>query len=115
MRDILARVRYLRKPLLELYAQEINPSTFAIAKMNAAIHEMQDETALGVGDLIEAVVLLPENLFYLLEGHCTVMLPRLLEGSLRPSLLAVVLLPLQGPGFSTSALPPPRRTGSAAA
>jgi hypothetical protein len=32
---------------LKLYGQEINPPTFAMAKMNAAIHEMQDETALG--------------------------------------------------------------------
>lgn len=32
---------------LRLHGQEINPSTFAMAKMNAAIHEMQDEIALG--------------------------------------------------------------------
>jgi len=31
---------------LKLYGQEINPSTFAMAKMNSAIHEMQDEIAL---------------------------------------------------------------------
>jgi type I restriction enzyme M protein len=32
---------------LKLYGQEINPSTFAMAKMNAALHEMQAEVALG--------------------------------------------------------------------
>lgn len=32
---------------LKLYGQEINPSTFAMAKMNATLHEMQAEVALG--------------------------------------------------------------------
>jgi type I restriction-modification system DNA methylase subunit len=32
---------------LKLYGQEINPSTFAMAKMNSAIREMQDEIVLG--------------------------------------------------------------------
>jgi type I restriction enzyme M protein len=32
---------------LKLYGQEINPTTFAIAKMNAFIHDMEAEIALG--------------------------------------------------------------------
>lgn len=32
---------------LKLYGQEINPSTFAMAKMNAFIHDMEAEIALG--------------------------------------------------------------------
>jgi type I restriction enzyme M protein len=32
---------------LKLYGQEINPSAFAMARMNAALHEMQDVIALG--------------------------------------------------------------------
>jgi len=32
---------------LRFYGQEINPSTFAMAWMNAAIHEMQAEIATG--------------------------------------------------------------------
>jgi len=34
-------------PPLTLYGQEINPSTFAIARMNAFIHDMQARIALG--------------------------------------------------------------------
>ena len=34
-------------PRLKLYGQEINPSTFAMAKMNAVLHGMEAEIALG--------------------------------------------------------------------
>ena len=32
---------------LRLYGQEINPSTFAISRMNAFLHDMEAEIALG--------------------------------------------------------------------
>jgi hypothetical protein len=87
---------------LRLFGQEINPATFAMARMNAFIHDMEADIELGdtmaapkftgpdgalrrfdlvtanqgsnkerdirkacvEADLVEAVVLLPENLFY---------------------------------------------------
>ena len=36
-----------KSPPLQLFGQEINPSTFAMARMNAFIHDMEAEIALG--------------------------------------------------------------------
>ncbi|MFQ5610589.1 MAG: N-6 DNA methylase [Anaerolineae bacterium] len=66
---------------LQLYGQEINPDTFAMARMNAFIHDMEADIRRGdtmraprfldeegrlqrFDKVIEAVILLPENLFY---------------------------------------------------